>query len=154
MDQSLPFFEGLGFACPPRKDRASFLQEVTSPLGQLTYATADLLARSGVPAQLREPARLLARPPTRLLVPLEAVSEAFWERSEPGRAMRAALDAPPPDAATAHPGALATARYAKPWGQLTMLVLRRQLLLMRRDRAYYTARLVQTVVMALIISTL
>lgn len=35
----LPHFECLGFACPPRKDLASFLQEISTPAGQLMYAT-------------------------------------------------------------------------------------------------------------------
>ena len=30
----LPFFQRLGFACPPRKDPAGFLQEVTSARDQ------------------------------------------------------------------------------------------------------------------------
>lgn len=31
---ALPFFQRLGFACPPRKDPAGFLQEVTSARDQ------------------------------------------------------------------------------------------------------------------------
>ncbi len=30
----LPFFEGLGFRCPPRRGVADFLQEVTTPSDQ------------------------------------------------------------------------------------------------------------------------
>ena len=33
-DLVLPFFEGLGFACPPRKNMADFLQEVPMPGGE------------------------------------------------------------------------------------------------------------------------
>jgi hypothetical protein len=35
----LPHFAALGFDRPPRKDLASFLQEVSTPAGQLAYAS-------------------------------------------------------------------------------------------------------------------
>jgi hypothetical protein len=37
---AVPHFASLGFDCPPRKDLASFLQEVSTPAGQLAYASA------------------------------------------------------------------------------------------------------------------
>jgi hypothetical protein len=37
--EALPHFARLGFDCPPRKDLASFLQEVSTPAGQLAYAS-------------------------------------------------------------------------------------------------------------------
>lgn len=33
--QALPFFRQVGFVCPERKDVASFLQEVTTPKGEI-----------------------------------------------------------------------------------------------------------------------
>lgn len=35
--QVLPFFESMGFKCPPRKGVADFLQEVTSRVDQAQY---------------------------------------------------------------------------------------------------------------------
>jgi ABC-type multidrug transport system ATPase subunit len=41
----LDFFLTLGFSCPVRKDMASFLQEVTTVVGQHEYASPELRAR-------------------------------------------------------------------------------------------------------------
>ena len=70
----LPFFSSLGFDCPPRKDPGSFLQEVTTPVGQLAYATPALLEQRHIPERLRDPMALLSKPPTDLLLTLEAIS--------------------------------------------------------------------------------
>ena len=36
---ALAHFAKVGFVCPPRKDMASFLQELSTPAGQLQYAS-------------------------------------------------------------------------------------------------------------------
>ena len=47
---ALPFFEGLGFACPPRKDLPSFLPEVTTPSGVAPHAPGAAGPAVRVPA--------------------------------------------------------------------------------------------------------
>ena len=50
------------------------LQEVTTPLGQLSYATPALLEAKGVPEERRRPEALLAAPPKDLLTHVEEVA--------------------------------------------------------------------------------
>jgi ABC-type multidrug transport system ATPase subunit len=151
----LPFFASIGYPCPPRKDPASFLQEVTTPLGQRAYATAALLDAAGVPPAERGPAALAdGAPPTDLLTPIAEIEAAFWAKSEAGRALRAKLDGAPFDPKAGHPAALARSRYARPAAALVATVLKRQVLLAKRDRAFYVARLVQTLIVALIVGSL
>lgn len=45
----MPFLESCGFQCPEHKDRASFMQEVTSVVGQLEFATDDLRRAQNIP---------------------------------------------------------------------------------------------------------
>ena len=45
---ALPFFSSMGFACPQRKDIPSFLLEVTTPAGQLNYASDELRCEDGL----------------------------------------------------------------------------------------------------------
>ncbi len=40
VDQALPFYQGLGFVCPPRKDPPSFLQEIATASGMYGKRTA------------------------------------------------------------------------------------------------------------------
>lgn len=44
--QVLPFLEGLGLPCPPRKDVPSFLIEITTPAGQDEFASPQLRERT------------------------------------------------------------------------------------------------------------
>lgn len=45
----MPFLESCGFQCPPHKDKASFMQEVTSTVGQLEFATGELRRSKNIP---------------------------------------------------------------------------------------------------------
>lgn len=83
----LGFFADLGFVCPPRKDPGSFLQEVTTPAGQLTYATKALLEERQVPESLRNPRQLISQPPTTLLTPVADI--AGVRRGQPPRGIEA-----------------------------------------------------------------
>jgi ABC-type multidrug transport system ATPase subunit len=153
MADAIPFFNTLGFECPSRKDPASFLQEVTTPLGQLTYATPGLLDKHNVPAILRDPAQLLVQPPKQLLISVDAISEAFWN-SPHGLSMRNQLEKEPFKPENGNPAALARTHFANSGFSLAMLALRRQMILIVREKAYYIARLVQALIMGLIISSL
>ena len=49
----MPFFAQLGFPCPVRKDPASFLQEVSTPKGELDenlWCSPQASSPSGVPS--------------------------------------------------------------------------------------------------------
>lgn len=153
VDGALPFFSTLGFDCPARKDPASFLLEVTTPVGQVMYASPETLDSFKVPSHYRSPARLLVRPPKRLLVPVSKISASFWE-TEYGKDMKQQLEEAPFDPKDANPSALARSHYARSGLLLALLALRRQMILIRRDRSYYIARVVQAIIMALIISSL
>lgn len=143
----------MGFDCPPRKDHASFLQEVTTPVGQLLYASDSLLERHNIDPSMRDPTKMLADPPKKLLVPLEDFETAFWQ-SNYGQTMRHQLDHAPVEAARTNPTALSRTRYARSGLALAMVTMKRQFLLLKRGRAFYIARSIQSIVMALIISSL
>ena len=49
-------------------------QEVTTPVGQLAFATPELLAARGVPEERRRPEALLASQPKALLTPVEEIA--------------------------------------------------------------------------------
>eukprot|EP00887_Chlorella_sp_A99_P006759 scaffold3.g6759.t1 len=151
----LGHFAGLGYACPVRKDPGSFLQEVSTPAGQLAYATPAQLAAKGLTEADRAPAVLLERPPTALLTSMEELSQAFWTRSKWGQEMRAQLDDAPFDPARGSPHALARDRFASGWGRLMGLVLERgQIRLNIRMKPFHIARTIQTIVMSLITASL
>ena len=154
VSEATAFFASLGFICPPRKDPASFLQEVTTPLGQLTYASAALLDEHRVSEEMRDPVKLLTRPPKKMLISVDSMSAEFWTNTTHGAAMKRQLETAPFDPATGNPAALARTHYARSGAHLAMLALRRQFILICRDKAYYIARVVQAVVIGLIISSL
>jgi len=49
----LPFFQGLGFACPPRKNAADFIQELPMPGGGFRGRRARGLVRGWVRGWVR-----------------------------------------------------------------------------------------------------
>ena len=153
VNEATGFFSSLGFVCPERKDPASFLQEVTTPLGQLAYATDATLDKYNVPAKLRDLSVSVGQPPTNNLISVNEIAAAFWA-SPQGREMRHQLDAAPFDASKGHPRALARSHYARSGIQLAQIALRRQMVLVARDKSYYIARTIQAVLMGLIIATL
>jgi hypothetical protein len=55
------------------------LQEVTTPIGQLSFATPELLAAKGLPAEAQQPAALLTAKPKSLLISIEEIAgERGW----------------------------------------------------------------------------
>jgi len=87
---AVPFFSSLGFDCPPRKDLASFLQEVSTPTGQLAYASNALREQLGLPARAEAAAgagdRGLERGslPQSLLVSMAEIAERFRTENKYG----------------------------------------------------------------------
>lgn len=152
MRDVLPFFSSLGFECPARKDPGSFLQEVTSPVGQLLYASAGLLEQHGLSEADRDFERIMQSPPQDLLVSIDCIKDAF-RRTDAGKAMLLQLEEHPFDRASGNPHSLARDEYARSGVLLSWFALKRQLILIKRDKAYYIARCVQAVLMGLIISS-
>ncbi|BDA47962.1 ABC transporter G family member 36 [Coccomyxa sp. Obi] len=146
--EALPFFASLGFECPVRKDPASFLQEVTTPKGQLLYASEKLRAERGLDRKGKE-----ALGSGRLLVGCAEISAAFWDTPW-GRAMRDELDNKPFRPEDGHPSALPKKAFALTWWQAVGVLLNRQWKLTVRDSALVRGRIIQVVVMAFIIGSL
>eukprot|EP00798_Chlamydomonas_sp_ICE-L_P013540 gene13540-19410_t len=99
IDDVLPFFESLGFKCPPRKDVPSFLQEVTTASGQHDFATPELIASRGTTHGENRQRRNTP------LIPTEEIVAEYW-KTDAGRAQRALLDKMF-DKAKTHPAPLA-----------------------------------------------
>lgn len=148
----MSFFEGIGFTCPARKDPASFLQEVTTPMGQYLYGSTAFLAKHGKSGVKLE--ALENDPPKNLLISVSELSDSFWKQSSQGKSMADQLNNHPFDASKGDPNALAKSKYSNSTGFLSKMVLKRQIMLTLREKAYNNARLVQTVVMGLIIASL
>ncbi|KAL4434347.1 hypothetical protein ABPG75_000788 [Micractinium tetrahymenae] len=144
----------LRLMCPTRKDPGSFLQEVTTPAGQWLYADAELLKAGGLTEADRAPAALLAAPPTKLLVSLEQMQRAFWEQTAYGQGILHQLEHAPFEPTPQSRRAVQTAPYGNSAWVLVREVVRRQLRLNLRMKHFYIARVVQTLVMGLIISSL
>lgn len=102
------------------------LQEVSTPAGQLAYATPEQLASKGLTEEDRAPAKLLAKPPTQLLTPVEELCDAFWSGSEWGKGQVRQLEQQPFDPSTGSRSALTKQRYANGWFKLMKLTLKRQ----------------------------
>ena len=150
--RALPFFASLGFDCPTRKDPGSFLQEVTSPIGQRLYASAALLKKHGLSEEDRAFEKLVADPPTGLLVSVDEMRRLFWETEE-GKEIMLQLEEHPYDKAKGNPHSLARTPYARRGSLLSWYAFERQMLLIKRDKAYYIARCIQAIVMGLIVSS-
>jgi ABC-type multidrug transport system ATPase subunit/ABC-type multidrug transport system permease subunit len=151
--EALPFFSSLGFDCPPRKDPGSFLQEVTSPIGQLMYASSALLKKHGLTEEDRSFEKLVSNPPSSLMISTKDIHKAFWESTESGKTMMSNLKDHPFSKSQGNPHSLARTQYAKSGIRLSWYAFRRQMLLIKRDKAYYIARCIQAVIMGLICSS-
>ncbi|DBB03271.1 TPA: hypothetical protein ACH3X3_010666 [Trebouxia sp. C0006] len=174
VDEAIPFFRSLGFDCPIRKDPANFLQEVTTPKGQVLFATDELKKKVGIPTKAEWASRYGApmegpAPPgvpeydpllgagqynSKMMMEVGEISEAFWRETPWGKAMRDELKNHPYPKEKGHPEALTTSESALTWYQALKVVSRRQWTLALRDRALVIARLIQVVIMSLIIGSL
>ena len=153
VQEALPFFARLGFDCPARKDPGSFLQEVTSPIGQRLYASAALLDKHGLTEDDRAFDNLVRDPPTSLLVSVDEMKRSFWETTDSGKSMISQLVDHPFDKARGNPHSLTKTPYARKGTLLSWFAFKRQMLLIKRDKAYYVARCIQACVMGLIVSS-
>lgn len=130
----LPFFEGLGFACPERHGVADFLQEVTTSTDQQKYWSVEL-----------------GRKPYRF-VNAKTFQDAFLA-TDRWREMAAALDAPFNRAAS-DPHALAHTRYGTSYRDLLCANFQRTLIMQHRSLFVMGIRLFQLTLMAFVVATL
>jgi len=130
-EMALPFFEQCGFACPPQKPLAGFLQEVTTPTGQQVRSswpgnlaspmcslllpavlkTLNLTAPCAAPFPLSLQRFWQGDPAGHKFVSARELEEAFWAQPA-GTALQRELQQPaePPDKIAAR--CLETRRYA------------------------------------------
>ena len=120
----------------------------------MLYASAATLGNHGLTEADRTPAVLLAAPPTHMLVSVEEMHAAFWQRSTWGQAILLQLEKQPFDRSKGPPGAVQTTAFGTSWKTMLGAVVRRQVTLNLRMKGFYIARTVQTIIMALIISSL
>ncbi|CAD7702122.1 unnamed protein product [Ostreobium quekettii] len=154
VSQAVPFFTSLGFQCPVRKDSGSFLQEVTTPIGQRQYAGDDLKRSKGIaldapPPEADDPLNA----PKELLISLEEIGDAYWNTSEAGQVMKASLDQPFAREES-HPKALVNKKYAMSPLQAIWTLTLRQMMITARDKILARGRMAQVVIVGLLIGSL
>lgn len=115
-EQVMPFFNSLGFAIPPRKGVADFLQEVTSRRDQQQYWSRDQCEYA--------------------FIPITQMHQAYLDSAQ-GKAQLQALQEPAP-VLPPNLDPLVRQKYALgPWGNFKAL-LRRDFTLMKRNYFLYT----------------
>ncbi|CBN79954.1 pleiotropic drug resistance transporter [Ectocarpus siliculosus] len=131
----VPYFNSLGMTCPPRKDEADWLVELTGEAGN-EYRT-DIETAGG-----------LARAPV-----TSAEFHARWRESEGGKAIDQELrtagsldEAPWP--------ALYQRRYPKSWWYHQKLCFEKKSMLMLRDKPYMKSQIMSALVMGLIVGSI
>lgn len=142
---SIAFFEGLGFKCPERKDRASFLQEVTTFQGQCQYATEELRKARRLPMiEAIDYDNTLDDfgSEKKLFVSLEEMQYAYWNENEYGKKMFDDLKTKF-NKESSHPNALVFSKYALSYWDSFKLVLERQMKINSRNRMLSKGRLIQ-----------
>lgn len=131
--EAMPFFESLGFACPPISGLADFLQGVTTPTDQQRYWAGEpggytYLSPADIAAHFAEtPAG--AASAAELALPFQADQE---QDIEP----------------------LVQARYGRPGRALLRALLSRGWVLQARTLPFYVIRVFQTIVVGFVIGTL
>ena len=129
MRDVVPFFQGLGFYCPPQVEVGSFLQEITTPLGQTEFASAELLALYMIEAHQRCD-EFAARPPEKLLVSVDYMISA-WRYSEIDKPIDMDLEQARSKRSNVCPE-MPQKRFARKAFVLSVLVFRRHMLLIKK----------------------
>ncbi|CAI6008518.1 unnamed protein product [Closterium sp. NIES-65] len=127
----LPFFNSLGFQCPPRKAEADFLQEVLSVKDQGQYW-----------ANTEQPHRF---------IPAQALAAAFSD-TQRAKEQQAQLSTPFPKESSPK-GALEHRQYVLTAREIFDAMVQRQLLLFKRTSFIYFASIAKIILMALVTST-
>lgn len=128
----LPFFERLGFTCPPRRGVADFLQEISTPSDQHKYWAGN------------------SKRPHRFMTVL--MLEQAFKKTEQWRQIEAEL-AQPFDPALADPRSLATKKYGQTYSHMLRTNFRRKVILERRNKIFTIFRTSQVLLMAFVVST-
>lgn len=146
MSDAVPFFQEFGFICPPRVEVGSFLQEITTPLGQMEFSSTDLLTRTMAEAcQARD--ALAPRAPESLLVPVDQMVQAL-RYSEIGKSIDAEIEQVALEKTNFCPQ-MPQKRFARKTLVLIFLVFRRHLLLMKRESLFVASRMMTNVICGL-----
>eukprot|EP00892_Ulva_mutabilis_P001385 jgi/Ulvmu1/11247/UM073_0019.1 len=153
LSNALPHIQKLGFDLPPRKDLPSFLQEVTTVRGQVTYASPALRAARSAPPSLAA-VDDIELSQMELLVPLAEMAAAADAADAAAPPAPARADSGSPGAPGG--GALVPLAERYPLAPLPTLrlVLARQAKLFVRDVTLVRARVGQCVIMGLLIGGL
>ncbi|WIA42005.1 hypothetical protein OEZ86_009302 [Tetradesmus obliquus] len=146
LQHALRHFTQMGFQCPVRKDLPSFLLEITTPAGQLEFASKQLVA--AVQANTGSMAG-----PSGMLLSLDQMASTFWSESSAGNAMVQQLSEPF-DPLMSHPAALEKRRYALSPLQAIAVCTRRQAKLVLRDKVLLKGRMLQIIAVSLMVGSL
>jgi ABC-type Mn2+/Zn2+ transport system ATPase subunit/ABC-type multidrug transport system permease subunit len=154
VQDALTWFSSLGFERPPRKDPCSFLQELTVPIGQLKYASDSMLKEKGLEAMAATARNPHALAKSQVMkfdapIPLNEMSEVFNKLNASALAMRADLDEQGRKTASLRwpiKGLYKKAYASKPY-QLALAVYRRQRALVKGQRGFFIARMLQALIM-------
>ncbi|KAL4440309.1 hypothetical protein ABPG75_003310 [Micractinium tetrahymenae] len=132
----LPFFASQGFACPPKKGAADFLQEVPTLADQHKYWAGEASAYRFISS--------------------EQFSDACWSQTEAGKAAAAELAAPFDASVTKDwdEDPLQRQPYGASLSFLARSCLRRGLMLMPIQGKIHLGRLIQMIFMAFVVGTL
>lgn len=131
----IPFFASMGFYCPPRKDVADYLQEVTTDEGNMYLMPEGERAAQGLPPAPTSTAGFV---------------ECF-QKTEEFKHMQAQLVAdwiPQPQLAEMEK------EFVNSWSASFRLCLVRMVKLIKRDPIFSKARIVQQIVMGLLVGCL
>ncbi|CAM9251648.1 unnamed protein product, partial [Laminaria digitata] len=133
----VPYFNSLGLTCPPRKDEADWLVELTGSAGEVYRA---------------DPAERMALGLGKVPVTAEEF-HAKWLQSDGGKAVekelagKGELDGTKWDAVHRH-------RYPKSWWYHMKLCLQKKHMLLMRDTAYIKSQIMSALVMGLIVGSI
>jgi ABC-type multidrug transport system ATPase subunit/ABC-type multidrug transport system permease subunit len=134
-EQVLEHFECLGFRCPPRKDVADFLVEVTTPMGSGYRIPASQRYAAGIP----DPPRTT-----------DEFVRAF-QQTEIYESMVDKMEAPPSFAPWLR---RQRHEFSNGWFRSTWLCLQRQIKITARDRVFLRGRVMQVLLMGVMAGTL
>lgn len=134
-EEILPYFESLGYVCPPRKDVADFLQELTSKGGASFLMPAEERERQHIPA-----------PPT-----TSAEFTERWRGTKMHAQMREDLAAPWPETVVLSE---AKTEFVQSFASSTKMCLNMFFTLAKRDPKQVRVKIIQNTVMSMVIGAL
>ena len=142
IQQALHYFQTLGFECPPRKDLGGFFVELATPLGQLAYATPDLLTTRDIRAGH-----------TNLIITIQELDEIFNESSY-GKSLKQAANTLCQGEVLGASPCYRQLKSGQPITKQIQILLRRAFKVTWRVRTLLYIRVVQATIMGVVVGTL